>query len=381
MKMFATAIVALALLGVILPEKQVMSFTSPILSLAAKADGPYVLYSKDYVYTKYVNDENGMATVISDSFVNSDKSKITLKVNTDVPGKLFPVKLKDQLTPEPSDFPGVTKILVVSDIEGSFGAFRKMLQGNGVIDSNFNWTFGTGHLVLTGDFVDRGDLVTEVLWLIYRLEDKAKAAGGYVHFILGNHEIMNMSGDLRYLNKKYATNALLLNEHFVNLYGENAELGRWFRTKNVMEKVGDFLFIHAGVSDLVNRMEVTPSSINQLVRPYYADSTYRYPDPKLDTLYSDFGPFWYRGYYTGTRKAGMPQIDSTLTKFGVKHIATGHTVIADTVSMLYGGKVFNTDVHHAKGISEGLLVDGNQVYRVNALGEKFLLLNRRNEYK
>ena len=46
-------------------------------------------------------------------------------------------------------------------------------------------------------------MVTEVLWLIYSLEEKAKAAGGYVHYILGNHEIMNMSNDLRYVQNRY----------------------------------------------------------------------------------------------------------------------------------------------------------------------------------
>ncbi len=45
--------------------------------------------------------------------------------------------------------------------------------------------------------------MTECLWLIYSLEEKAKAAGGYVHFILGNHEIMNMQGDFRYVQDKY----------------------------------------------------------------------------------------------------------------------------------------------------------------------------------
>ena len=65
-------------------------------------------------------------------------------------------------------------MFVVSDIEGEFKAFRQLLQGNNIIDENFNWTFGNGHLVLTGDFVDRGTLVTEVLWLIYSLEEKAK---------------------------------------------------------------------------------------------------------------------------------------------------------------------------------------------------------------
>ena len=374
MKLFAILVVSVVLFGFVWPVKRDKTIALSTTKPTGKADGPYVLYSNDYIYTKYIHDDKGNVSVKADSFVISEKGRILLKVNTDEPSQLFSVKLKDQLQPENTDYPGVTKMLVVSDIEGNFGAFRKMLQNNGVIDKELNWTFGNGHLVLTGDFVDRGEQVTEVLWLIYSLENKAKEAGGYVHYVLGNHEIMNMSGDLRYLNKKYVDNALLLNANFVTLYGENSELGRWLRTKNVAEKIGDFLFVHGGISDLVNMMDISAASINKLVRPYYADTLYKYNDPKLDTLYSDFGPFWYRGYYAGTRRASMTQIDSTLSKFGVKHIATGHTVIADTVSMLFGGKVFNTDVHHAKGISEGLLVNGNQIYRVNSQGEKFLLL-------
>ena len=32
-------------------------------------------------------------------------------------------------------------MLILSDIEGNFEAFRKLLQANHVIDDNFNWTF------------------------------------------------------------------------------------------------------------------------------------------------------------------------------------------------------------------------------------------------
>ena len=173
------------------------------------------------------------------------------------------------------------------------------------------------------------------MWLVYALESKAKAAGGYVHFILGNHEIMNMSGDLRYLHKKYADNANLLNERFTSLYGDNSELGRWLRTKNVAEKIGDVLFIHGGISAQVNQLDLPAAQINDLVRPFYPDSLYKYSDPRVELLFSDLGPFWYRGYYTGGNKAGLSQIDSTLDLFRVKHIATGHTIIADTITSLF----------------------------------------------
>jgi hypothetical protein len=379
MKLILPVVFLLILSSFIVPGEGPDRVTSGMKNAALLADGPYVIYRGGLVHTKYVKEQDGLPLVHADSVVLAEKSTILLRVNTDIPGKTFPVKLKDQLVDEKTEFPGVEKMFVVSDIEGNFAALRKLLQGNGVIDAEFNWTFGNGHLVLTGDFVDRGDQVTEVLWLIYSLEEKAKQAGGYVHFILGNHEIMNMSGDLRYLNRKYVNNAQLLNENFVMLFGENSELGRWFRTKNVVEKVGGILFVHGGVSDLVNRMNISLPEINSLVRPFYADSTFKYPDPRLDTLYSDWGPFWYRGYYTAGPTPVPPRIDSTLEKFHARHIVTGHSVIADTVSVLFDGRLFNTDVRHANGSSEGLLIMGNKAYRVNALGEKFLLPVRRRE--
>ncbi|MBC7874524.1 MAG: metallophosphoesterase, partial [Ferruginibacter sp.] len=307
--------------GIVLPGDSCQD--KPAGSLhTEQLDGPYVLYQGDKVFVKYILDAHGTKTVKSDSMALAQKGDISLTVLTDEPGKPFTVKLKSQLQNEETEFPDVKKQFIVSDIEGNFRAFRKLLQANKIIDENLNWTFGDGHLALTGDFVDRGEQQTEVLWLIYSLEEKAKAAGGYVHYVLGNHEIMNMNGDLRYLHQKYKDHAVLLNEKFVALYGENSELGRWLRTKNVLEKVGDILFCHGGISQAVNRMNFPTSKINRLVRPYYADSTYKYDTPETDTLYSDLGPFWYRGYYTGTVKASISQVDSTLSAYKVNHIAT-----------------------------------------------------------
>ena len=337
-------------------------------------DGPYVSYSATQVYVKYILNDHGNKQIKKDSMPLTEKTNLSLNVLTDEEGKTFSVKLKKELENEKTEFSKVSKQLVISDIEGNFGAFRKLLQSNNVIDANFNWTFGNGHLVLTGDFVDRGTQQTEVLWLIYSLEEKAKAAGGYVHYILGNHEIMNMSGDLRYLNAKYVEHANLLQENFTALYGENTELGRWLRTKNVLEKVGDVLFCHGGISAAVNRIDLSISKVSKLVRPYYADSTYQYKTPESEILYSDAGPFWYRGYYQGAVKASMNQVDSTLSAYKVKHIATGHTVIADTISVLFDGKVLNTDVHHAKGHTEALLIEKGNFFRVNATGKKMPLM-------
>ena len=332
-------------------------------------DGPYVLYRNDSVFIKYIEDNSGTRSVKTDSMPASMRNSINLQVNTDVPGKTFSVQLKQKLSEEKSEFKGVKKMLVISDIEGNFEAFRKLLQGNQVIDENFNWTFGKDHLVLAGDFVDRGAMVTEVLWFIYSLEEKAKAAGGYVHYILGNHEIMNMANELDYVNERYIQHAKLMNKPYMQLFGPNAEIGRWLATKNVVERVGNTLFSHAGISGYMNLLRLPLKELNEITRPFYTDTTYKYPDDRLNIIYSDFGPFWYRNYYKAPR-ANITQIDSTLDIYGVRTISTGHTIIANEIRSLYDGKVFNTDVHHAQGHSEALLIDNGKFWRVNNAGQK-----------
>src|SRR5436190_11214693 len=265
-------------------------------------DGPYVQYKNDQVLAKYIIQANGQKAVKADSVAILQKSSLSLKVGTDVPGEFFQVQLKKYMENEKSEYKKVNKLFVLSDIEGNFSAFKKLLQGNGVIDSNYNWSFGEGHLVLVGDFFDRGEKVTEVLWLIYSLEEKAKAAGGYVHYILGNHEIMNLSGDLRYVQPKYLNNAAVLNEKYESMYDKNTELGRWLRTKNVVEKINNIVFTHGGISAAINRIDISVPDIDKLARPFYADTTYKYPNIETEVIYSDLGPFWYRGYYTGNEK-------------------------------------------------------------------------------
>jgi hypothetical protein len=377
MNKIAIAFIPLLFLGFVLPDDRCRSTPYVMNITDTITDGPYVLYKNNQIFIESVIEDNGVKAIKMDSVASDNKLSISFNVAADEPGVFFTVKLKEKLSNEKSEYKKVNKYAIISDIEGNFTAFRKLLQHTGVIDTAYNWTFGDGQLVLTGDFFDRGDKVTEVLWLIYSLEEKAKAAGGYVHFVLGNHEIMNMSGDLRYLHLKYLQTAYLLHENYVGgLYGENSELGRWLRTKNIVEKVGNILFMHGGMSSEMNNLDISLNKLNDISRPYYADSLYNYKDDRLTVIYGDQGPFWYRGYYSSKSPVAVSQIDSTLEKYNVKHIATGHTVIADTISFLFKGKLINTDVHHVKGHSEAVLIEDNKFYRVTMHGEKFLVMEK-----
>ena len=370
-------LVAFAFISFILIPPQVSRHQNYVSNSLAQEqyDGPYVQYnSNNKVLVNYIIETNGTKAVKTETVALNQKDKLSLKVMTDIPGKSFQVGLKKKLQNEKCEFGKPANLFILSDVEGNFSALRKLLQANKIITEDFNWQFGKGHLVLIGDFFDRGEQVTELLWFIYSLEEKAKDAGGYVHFILGNHEIMNLSADLRYVNKKYLENAVLLDQKYTSLYDENSELGRWLRTKNIIERIGDFVFTHGGISSAINNLNLSLREINKLARPYYADTISNYEDPKSDILFSDYGPFWYRGYYDKNNTAIPSQIDSTLSQFKAKHIVTGHSIVADTVSMWYGGRLFNTDVLHSTGKSEALLVEKDKYYRVDTDGKRSLLM-------
>lgn len=277
--------------------------------------------------------------------------------------KRFSFRLKSDLREETSEFIRSKKIFVISNIEGNFNFFYKLLIKGKVIDKNFRWTFRDNHLVIVGDCFDAGKELTDCLWLIYSLEEKAKKEGGYVHFILGHHEIKNMNGGWRFVHPRYAYSKRGL---ATAIYDGNNQLWKWLRTKNIIEKIGDILFVHAGMAEEIVRQKLSVTCINSLARPYYNyDNTFT--EPPLSLLFNkDTSPFMYRGYYLGTASEG--HVDGTLKHFGVNTIVTGHTLVS-RIDSYYNGKVINVNTDHASGNSEGLLINKHRFYRVDIHGK------------
>src|SRR6185369_4465937 len=92
----------------------------------------------------------------------------------------------------------VDRVVVFGDLHGDYGKFHDMLLQAGLIDGKDNWAGGKTHLVQVGDVPDRAPDTRKILDLLIKLEGQARKAGGYVHALIGNHEAMNMEGDLRY---------------------------------------------------------------------------------------------------------------------------------------------------------------------------------------
>lgn len=331
-------------------------------------DGPYVRRNPDGTFEckRVFVDEKGTRVVVE----QLPKSKTTFELAVPEFAVPLTVTLRAPAEPEATRFPAPQRLFVLSDIEGNLPALLRLLRAGGVVDERLNWTFGKGRLVFLGDMFDRGLQVTECLWVLYELEARAKAAGGAVHFVLGNHEVMNLTGDLRYVRRKYQQNALLMLESLEELYSSTSVLGQWLRTRNVALQIGDELFVHGGVSPSVAASGATLEQLNKTLHAALAAERWTKPTdgPLALAAGSPEGLIWYRGYLKAPQIASE-ELDAVLKKLAVRRIVVGHTVV-DDVSLVHGGRVLAVDVHHASGHSQAALRDKGGWQRVDANGAR-----------
>ncbi|KRA20257.1 metallophosphoesterase [Lysobacter sp. Root604] len=250
----------------------------------------------------------------------------------------------------------VSRIAALSDVHGQYEIMVQLLRANGVIDQRHEWRYGKGHLVIVGDVFDRGPQVNQALWLIYELERQARKAGGGVHLLLGNHEIMVLANDLRYVNDGYKTNAALLGKPYPELYGPDTVLGRWLRSKPVMAQIDDLLFVHGGIAEEYLALGLERGDANARYRASLGTPKAVWSqDPVLSGLYNGkTSPIWYRGYFTDPQ-LDQARVDAILHRSGVKRIVVGHTSMK-TVGLYFGGAVISVDSSIKNGESGELLI-------------------------
>jgi hypothetical protein len=194
------------------------------------------------------------------------------------------------------------RLVAIGDVHGDFDALVAILQQAGLINAEHQWIGGDATLVQTGDFLDRGPKSRQVMDLLMELEKQASKAGGQVVVLLGNHEVMNIVGDLRYVSpeeyssfadqdsekkrqrayraaqeqaKQYAhlrrlpgsgsaseTEAEWMQAHplgFVEqreAFGPAGKYGRWLRNRPVIVQLEDVVFLHGGISPELASMNV-----------------------------------------------------------------------------------------------------------------------------
>jgi hypothetical protein len=308
---------------------------------ASTHDGPYIFYENNQAIVQTIN-ANG--TVSTESF--SSMNGRSINVYSPQLNRSFTVPIKSSMTDEVSIYSEQpAKLYAISDIEGEFEIFYTALLREGVINSDFKWSYGRGHLVVLGDVFSRGNYVNEILWLIYKLEAEALAVGGRVHYIMGNHEMFHiMRNDFRYTTQKYVNSAAKLNKQLHQLYNNQTELGRWLRTKNIITKLGDYILVHAGISQTVHDKKYSIQYMNEVGRarmrglldgPCTGDCAI--------ITGSTAGLYWYRGIANGDVTQG--QVDSFLNQLNAKRMIIGHTKGPD-IRTMYQNKVILIDQSH-----------------------------------
>lgn len=273
----------------------------------------------------------------------------------------------------------VERVVAFGDVHGANDALLELLRYLDVIDDDNGWTGGRTHLVSLGDLLDRGPDSREAMDLLMRLQSEAETAGGRVHVVLGNHEVMNLTGDLRYVSvEEYAAFAgeetgaerqqafaamreagktVAENDYppgyFAHrrAFAADGRYGAWLLSLPAVVIVNDSAFAHGGFPDWMN--EYTLGDINNQVSddltrllsagaelrktssiPSWEDLLDRRSNPTEDADFkwlqeSPFlgndGPFWYRGNAHCHLLIETPVVNRALEHFDVKRLVIGHS--------------------------------------------------------
>ena len=287
------------------------------------------------------------------------------------------------------EWEGVERIVAIGDIHGDYDNYMATLQAAGLADKKGKWTGGKTHLVQTGDIPDRGPDTQRIIEHITRLAKQAKRKGGRVHSLIGNHEAMNVYGDLRYVHKgefeAFVTgNSEKLRNRYFDLYMESMQendperfaslpedyreqwnekyplgwlehrqswdpawnpegkLANWVLERKVVIKVNGNLFLHGGLSGFYcqNTLESMTEKVTGNLRQF---------DPANSGILEDeFGPLWYRGL-SGVDPHALPEtVDAILAHHGASHIVVGHTPTSGVIWPRFDSKVLQIDTGISK---------------------------------
>ncbi|MBD3869458.1 MAG: metallophosphoesterase, partial [Acidobacteria bacterium] len=206
---------------------------------------------------------------------------------------------KDEGSP-PYRWDGVERVVALGDVHGALDALVSVLQSTGLADPALHWSGGRTHLVSLGDLTDRGPDSREVMDLLIRLQPEAEVAGGRVHVLLSNHEVMGAAGDLRYTTRedfatwkdledagmrdrawsRFRTRAegaalkqrgakKLFEELFppgffgrTAAFSSSGRYGRWIRDLPAVIVINRTAFVHAGIS--AESAKLTGEELNRL---------------------------------------------------------------------------------------------------------------------
>ena len=249
------------------------------------------------------------------------------------------------------------RVIAIGDVHGDIEALRGALRLAGLVDREDRWTGESAVLVQTGDLLDRGDDEQEIIELLDRLGVEASAAGGAIVELLGNHEVMNVAGDWRYVTPGGLAD-------FADAPGvdpERADLpgsipgayraraaallpGKPWAARlarhDVVRKVGDSIFAHGGV--LPEHLAYGLDRLNAETRAWM-----RGDGPLPAVMQGERSPIWSRDF-SAPAEIDCALLARALDAAKAKRLVVGHTVQPSGITEACDGKVWRIDVGMAR---------------------------------
>lgn len=211
------------------------------------------------------------------------------------------------------------RIVAIGDLHGDIAQARAAMVMAGLIDGKDRWIGGTTVLVQTGDLFDRGPDSKALVDFFRALAPQARAAGGQVINLLGNHEVMNLVGDLRYVHPgdTQSFGGKEARAHALRLDGD---YGTWIAEQPAAAHVGDTIFVHGGITERWAKLGI--DRLNARVQ-----DTLQMPetDRSRAEVLGPEGPLWYRGYVTDTEDMACPRLERALAHLRAERMVVGHT--------------------------------------------------------
>ena len=291
------------------------------------------------------------------------------------------------------------RIVAVGDLHGDFQAWGDIARAAGIEDSTGHWSGGTTILIQMGDITDRGADSLKIITNLQQLQKEAPKAGGKVITILGNHEAMNLTGDLRYVTAgefaAFATpqSAAVRERYFAasrkaieaaaraldpslspaairdkfltatplgwvehkQAWAPTGPLGRWARANPAIVKLNGTVFVHGGISAELSKIPL--DEVNRKIAAAMAKAD----DGPSSLLFDPLGPLWYRGLVTrdadaeaARTGAGSPsqtpgsELKAVLSAYGAKRLVVAHTPNLKGIVITGNGQLARIDTGNSR---------------------------------
>lgn len=279
-----------------------------------------------------------------------------------------------------STFDAPSRIVAIGDVHGDMDALRAALASAEITNDSGHWDAGDTTLVQTGDVLDRGDDEQAIIDYLQSLRDEAAQAGGQVVLLNGNHETMNVAGDLRYVTREGFADFQDVEGLDVNApqlarlpdgarprmaaFMPGGPYAKKLAQRLTVAIVDDTVFVHGGV--LPEHVEYGLDELNDRVASWMRGDA-----PMPEIIRGNDAPTWTRSYSSATPDCAT--LTRTLDMLRARRMVVGHTPQNDGITSACDGKIWRIDVgmaEHYGGTPSALTIEGGKPTAVSAAKTK-----------